>query len=90
MPVIETVAYNSSIPTTVLPRSARQLKRSGEDGRRVSCRREYPLVFKCAAAVLIALLVVAVGGLINLLLLPVRAIRGLFRHKAASAQVTAG
>ncbi|UIY43534.1 hypothetical protein [Methylobacterium radiotolerans] len=46
-------------------------------------------MFKCAAAILIALLVVAAGGLINLLLLPVRAIRGLFRHKAAPAQVTA-
>lgn len=46
-------------------------------------------MFKCAAAVLIALLVVAVGGLIKLPLLPFRTIRGLFRHKAAPAQVTA-
>ena len=46
-------------------------------------------MFKCGAALVIALAVVAVGGLVRLPLLPLRAIRGLIRHNATRAQITA-
>lgn len=46
-------------------------------------------MFKCALALLTVLVVVAVGGLVQLPLMPLRAIRGLFRDKAARAHVTA-
>jgi|GEM_PF-2646182 len=46
-------------------------------------------MLKCALALLTVLAVVAVGGLIQLPLRSLRAIRGLFRDKAAPARLTA-
>jgi hypothetical protein len=46
-------------------------------------------MFKCALALLTVLAVVAIGGLVQLPLMPFRAIRDLFRDKAPPAHVTA-
>ena len=75
---------------TLLPRSARPLWPMAGAARRVHAVTKYSALLNTILALLAVVAVMAVHGLLRLLLMPFRILRGLFRHSSRNARVTAG